>query len=148
MNSHGEVVPCGFTPRSVSQPATPGSSSQCSRKPARPPRARPGRRTAESTVTPGIRCVTLRFGISGPDVHGPHMPTRNTHASHDLTLPSPDLTGYRDAVADLLVEIGGHAGPDDVVKPERVVAERIADPEVATVPSATPNGLAEAAEPP
>jgi hypothetical protein len=73
------------------------------------------------------------------------MPARNTHTIRNRTQHGPDLTAYRAAVADLLVEIAGRAGPDDVSKAERVVAERIAEPEFAAVLSATPNGMDEAA---
>jgi hypothetical protein len=73
------------------------------------------------------------------------MPTRNFQAIHDPTLPGPDLTAYRAAVADLLAEIAGRAGLDDAPAVERVIAGRIAEPEFAAVLAATPNGMDEAA---
>ncbi|HUY49533.1 MAG TPA: DUF5715 family protein [Streptosporangiaceae bacterium] len=58
----------------------------------------------------------------------------------DLPDAAPDLAVYREAVADLLLEIAGNTGPGDLVKAEKVVTERIADREFATVLSATPEG--------
>ena len=52
----------------------------------------------------------------------------------------PDLARYRDAVADLLIEIAAHTGPEDLAKAEKVLAERLADPELAAVLTASPEG--------
>jgi hypothetical protein len=38
-----------------------------------------------------------------------------------------DLAGYRGAVADLLLEIASHTGPENLPKAERVLTERLAD---------------------
>jgi hypothetical protein len=56
----------------------------------------------------------------------------------------PDLGAYRDAVADLLLDIAGHTGPGDVAKAEQVLTERIGGAEIAAVLSATPEGTAAA----
>jgi hypothetical protein len=72
------------------------------------------------------------------------MPPTNTHAIHDRTRPAPDLSVYRQAVADLLAEITGRAGPGDAVTAERVMARRIAEPQFAAVLAATPNGMDDA----
>ena len=56
----------------------------------------------------------------------------------------PDLARYRDAVADLLIEIAGHTGLEDLAKAERVLTERLADPEFAAVLAASPEGSAAA----
>ena len=45
----------------------------------------------------------------------------------------PDLTRYRDAVADLLIEMASHTGPEDLAKAEKVLTERLADAEFAPV---------------
>ncbi len=63
------------------------------------------------------------------------------HAHRAAPCTGPDLDCYRDAVADLLIEIAGHTGPEDLVKAERVLTERLADPEFATVLAASPEGL-------
>jgi hypothetical protein len=52
----------------------------------------------------------------------------------------PDLARYRDAVADLLIEIAGHTGPEDLAKAEKVLTERLADAEFAMVLAASPEG--------
>ena len=52
----------------------------------------------------------------------------------------PDLAGYRGAVADLLLEIASHTGPEDLPKAERVLTERLADAEFAPVLAASPEG--------
>jgi Family of unknown function (DUF5715) len=52
----------------------------------------------------------------------------------------PDLARYRDAVADLLIEIAGHTGPEDLVKAEKVLTERLANAEFAAVLAASPEG--------
>lgn len=57
-----------------------------------------------------------------------------------MLTPGPDLPAYRDAVADLLLEMAGYTGPGDLGKAERVLTERIGDPEVTAVLAATPEG--------
>jgi len=52
----------------------------------------------------------------------------------------PDLARYRDAVADLLIEIAGHTGPEDLAKAEKVLTERLGDAEFAPVLAASPEG--------
>ncbi len=52
----------------------------------------------------------------------------------------PDLAGYRGAVADLLLEIASHTGPEDLPKAERVLPERLADAEFAPVLAASRRG--------
>jgi hypothetical protein len=52
----------------------------------------------------------------------------------------PDLARYRGAVADLLIEIAGHTGPEDLAKAEKVLTERLADAEFAMVLAASPEG--------
>jgi hypothetical protein len=74
------------------------------------------------------------------------MPTRNIQAIHDPTRSGPDLAAYRAAVADLLAEIAAGGGAGDAVRAERVIAQRIAGPELAAVLSATPNGMGGAAD--
>lgn len=58
----------------------------------------------------------------------------------------PDLPAYRDAVADLLLEIAGYTGPGDLGKAERVLTERIGGTELTAVLSATPEGSDAAAQ--
>jgi hypothetical protein len=58
--------------------------------------------------------------------------------------PRPDLPGYREAVADLLLEVAGYTGRGDVAKAEKVLTERLAGAELAAVLSATPGGAAAA----
>lgn len=58
----------------------------------------------------------------------------------------PDLAGYRGAVADLLLEIASHTGPEDLPKAERVLTERLADAEFAGVLAASPEGRPAAVE--
>ena len=53
-----------------------------------------------------------------------------TYRFHYVTLghmlnTGPDLQAYRDAVADLLLEIAGYAGQGNMGKAERVLTERI-----------------------
>lgn len=62
------------------------------------------------------------------------------HANGAAPRTGPDLSRYRDAVADLLIEIAGHTGPEDLVKAEKVLTERLADAEFAAVLAATPEG--------
>jgi hypothetical protein len=65
------------------------------------------------------------------------MPKKDPGA---LPPAAPDLPAYRDAVADLVLEIAGDTGPGDLVKAEKVVTERITEAEFAAVLSATPEG--------
>lgn len=58
----------------------------------------------------------------------------------------PDLPAYRDAVADLLLEMAGYTGPGDLGKAEQVLTERIGDAEITAVLSATPEGSDAAAQ--
>jgi hypothetical protein len=58
----------------------------------------------------------------------------------------PDLAGYRGAVADLLLEIASHTGPEDLPKAERVLTERLTDAEFAGVLAASPEGRPAAVE--
>ena len=62
------------------------------------------------------------------------------HAHGGAPRTGPDLARYRDAVADLLIEIAGHTGPEDLAKAEKVLTERLADAEFATVLAASPEG--------
>ncbi len=62
------------------------------------------------------------------------------HANGAASHTGPDLSRYRDAVADLLIEIAGHTGPEDLVKAEKVLTERLADAEFAAVLAASPEG--------
>jgi len=62
------------------------------------------------------------------------------HAHGGAPHTGPDLARYRDAVADLLIEIAGHTGPEDLAKAERVLTERLSDPEFALVLAASPEG--------
>ncbi|MBE1490092.1 hypothetical protein H4W31_005730 [Plantactinospora soyae] len=57
----------------------------------------------------------------------------------------PDLVRYRAAVADLLIEVAGHAGPDDLPKLETILTDRMTGPELGTVLGTLPGGAAEAA---
>jgi hypothetical protein len=58
----------------------------------------------------------------------------------------PDLPAYRDAVADLLLEMAGYTGPGDLAKAERVLTERIGTAQLTAVLSATPEGTDAAAQ--
>ena len=58
----------------------------------------------------------------------------------------PDLPAYRDAVADLLLEMAGYTGPGDRSKAEKVLTERIGDAELTAVLAATPEGTDAAAQ--
>jgi hypothetical protein len=58
----------------------------------------------------------------------------------------PDLPAYRAAVADLLLEMAAYTGPGDLGKAEKVLTERIGDPELTAVLSATPEGNDAAAQ--
>jgi hypothetical protein len=62
------------------------------------------------------------------------------HANGVASGPTPDLAGYRGAVADLLLEIASHTGPEDLPKAERVLTERLAGVEFAAVLAASPEG--------
>jgi hypothetical protein len=62
------------------------------------------------------------------------------HANGVASGPTPDLAGYRGAVADLLLEIASHTGPEDLPKAERVLTERLAGAEFAAVLAASPEG--------
>ncbi|HEY8046323.1 MAG TPA: DUF5715 family protein [Streptosporangiaceae bacterium] len=62
------------------------------------------------------------------------------HAHGGAPRTGPDLARYRDAVADLLIEIAGLTGPEDLAKAEKVLTERLADAEFATVLAASPEG--------
>jgi hypothetical protein len=62
------------------------------------------------------------------------------HANGAALGTGPDLARYRDAVADLLLEIAGHTGPEDLAKAEKVLTERLADAEFAAVLAASPEG--------
>ena len=63
------------------------------------------------------------------------------HANGVASGTEPDLAGYRGAVADLLLEIASHTGPEDLPKAERVLTERLASAEFAAVLAASPGGL-------
>jgi hypothetical protein len=52
------------------------------------------------------------------------------------------LAAFRAAVGDLLLDIAGHAGPDDAAKAEAILTERTAEPELAAVLARTPGGAA------
>ncbi len=62
------------------------------------------------------------------------------HASGGAPHSGPDLARYRDAVADLLIEIAGHTGLEDLAKAEKVLTERLADPVLTAVLAASPEG--------
>src|SRR5580698_4331925 len=62
------------------------------------------------------------------------------HANGVVSATEPDLARYRGAVADLLLEIASHTGPEDLPKAERVLTERLADAEFAAVLAASPEG--------
>ena len=62
------------------------------------------------------------------------------HAHGTASCAGPDLARYRDAVADLLIEIASHTGPEDLAKAEKVLTERLADAEFAPVLAASPEG--------
>ena len=62
------------------------------------------------------------------------------HANGVASATEPDLARYRGAVADLLLEIASHTGPEDLPKAERVLTERLADAEFAAVLAASPEG--------
>jgi hypothetical protein len=62
------------------------------------------------------------------------------HVNGAAPARGPDLARYRDAVADLLLEIAGHTGPEDLAKAEKVLTERLADAEFAAVLAASPEG--------
>ncbi len=66
------------------------------------------------------------------------------HASGGAPYSGPDLARYRDAVADLLIEIAGHTGLEDLAKAEKVLTERLADPALTAVLAASPEGSAAA----
>ena len=51
-----------------------------------------------------------------------------------------DVALYREAVADVLAELAGYGRPPSVVTAERVLAQRLPEPEFAMVLSATPSG--------
>jgi hypothetical protein len=68
-------------------------------------------------------------------------------AREDLAPPVPGpaaLDAYRAAVADLLLDIAGQAGPDDAAKAEAILVARTREPEIGTVLAATPGGAADA----
>src|SRR3984957_3717288 len=62
------------------------------------------------------------------------------HANGVASATEPDLARYRGAVADLLLEIASHTGPEDLPKAERVLTERLAGAEFAAVLAASPEG--------
>src|ERR1700722_8337124 len=62
------------------------------------------------------------------------------HANGVARATGPDLAAYRGAVADLLLEIASHTGPEDLPKAERVLTERLAGAEFAAVLAASPEG--------
>jgi len=68
------------------------------------------------------------------------------HANGAASRTGPDLARYRDAVADLLIEIAGHTGPEDLPKAERVLTERLAEAEFAAVLAASPEGRSAAVD--
>ena len=67
------------------------------------------------------------------------------HAHGTAPYTGPDLARYRDAVADLLIEIAAHTGPADLAKAEKVLTERLSEPEFAAVLAASPEGRPAAA---
>jgi hypothetical protein len=78
-------------------------------------------------------------------------PARATATIPGTTVQVPDLTGYRSAVADLVKELAGRArsgGARHVerIRAERILARRLAEPEITPVLAATPHGLAGAAQ--
>jgi hypothetical protein len=62
------------------------------------------------------------------------------HANGVASATEPDLARYRGAVADLLLEMASHTGPEDLPKAERVLTERLAGAEFAAVLAASPEG--------
>ena len=54
----------------------------------------------------------------------------------------PDVKSYRAAVADLVAEIAAHTQPLNLAKAERVLLDRVHEPELDAVLSATPLGRA------
>ncbi|MGX7673419.1 hypothetical protein [Plantactinospora sp. DSM 117369] len=55
-----------------------------------------------------------------------------------------ELVGYRAAVVDLLAEVTGYAGRDDLPRLERTLADRITGPDFAAVLGVLPGGAADA----
>jgi hypothetical protein len=71
--------------------------------------------------------------------------TRGKRPDPTRGVSMPDLVRYRAAVADLLIEVAGHAGPDDLPKLETILTDRMTGPELGTVLGSLPGGAAEAA---
>ncbi|MGI5150416.1 hypothetical protein ACQEVC_29380 [Plantactinospora sp. CA-294935] len=57
-----------------------------------------------------------------------------------------ELVGYRAAVADLLAEVAGYAGRDDLPRLERALTDRITGPDFAAVLGVLPGGAADATD--
>jgi len=76
---------------------------------------------------------------------GSRMRTKGKRPDASPRIPAPDLVGYRAAVADLLLEVAPHPGPEDLPKVEMLLTERLAGPELGGVLAALPGGAAEAA---
>jgi hypothetical protein len=70
------------------------------------------------------------------------------HQTHGSTPPGmassvgPDVKSYRAAIADLVAEIAAHTQPLNLAKAERVLLDRVREPELDVVLSATPKGRA------
>ncbi|AVT35309.1 hypothetical protein [Plantactinospora sp. BB1] len=56
-----------------------------------------------------------------------------------------ELVGYRAAVAELLAEVAGHTGRDELPRLERTLTDRITGPDFAAVLGTLPGGAADAA---
>ncbi len=76
------------------------------------------------------------------------MPTRGGGAAAGAAaaIAPSDLAVYRAAVADLLLEVAGQLDPDNAGKAERILADRIVEPEFRSVLAADPDGFASAAQ--
>ncbi len=53
-----------------------------------------------------------------------------------------NVKSYREAIEDLIAELAAHAEPLNLAKAERVLLDRVDQPELSAVLSATPNGVA------
>ena len=66
-------------------------------------------------------------------------------ACASVMLPA-ELAAYRGAVRDLLAELASHQDPGRVPSAEKILAERMGEPDFAAVLAATPAGIPEATE--
>ncbi|TDC30924.1 DUF5715 family protein [Micromonospora sp. KC213] len=90
--------------------------------------------------------VPSRSSGPEPSVTSPALARRSPSPARAVARVLPDLDAYRDAVADLLVEVAALADSDAILARRVLLDQRMREPAVAAVLDASPQGIVGARE--